>query len=98
MWYDINAKVPDWAKMNHFLAFKLSGLEIDSDFYVATNLDQYDLTITLPSLAGNKKWHRVADTAFESPDDILEKGKEELLREQKRYVLISGATVILMSK
>ena len=28
----------------------------------------------------------------------LEKGKEELLREQKRYVLISGATVILMSK
>src|SRR5574344_2105096 len=79
--YDINAKVPDWAKMNHFLAFKLSGLEIDSDFYVATNLDQYDLTITLPSLAGNKKWYRVADTAFESPDDILEKGNEELLRE-----------------
>ena len=97
-WYDINAKVPDWAKMNRFLAFKLNGLEVDNDFYVATNLDQYDLTITLPTLPGNKKWYRVADTAFESPDDILEKGKEELLREQKRYVLISGATVILMSK
>ena len=97
-WYDINAKVPDWAKMNRFLAFKLDGLEVDNDFYVATNLDQYDLTITLPTLPGNKKWYRVADTAFESPDDILEKGNEELLREQRRYVLISGATVILMSK
>ncbi len=97
-WYDINAKVPDWAKMSRFLAFKLNGLEVDNDFYVATNLDQYDLTITLPTLPGNKKWHRVADTAFESPDDILEKGNEELLSEQRRYVLISGATVILMSK
>ena len=84
--------------MNHFLAFKLDGLEVDNDFYVATNLDQYDLTITLPALSGNKKWYRVADTAFESPEDILEKGNEELLTEQKRYVLISGATVILMSK
>ena len=97
-WYDMTAKVPDWAKMNHFLAFKLEGLEVDNDFYIATNLGQYDLTITLPTLPGNKKWHRVADTAIESPDDILEKGKEELLTEQRRYVLISGATVILMSK
>ena len=97
-WYDMTAKVPDWAKMNHFLAFKLDGLEVDNDFYVATNLDQYDLTITLPTLPGNKKWYRVADTSFESPDDILDKGNEELLTEQRRYVLISGATIILMSK
>ncbi|MBP5519591.1 MAG: glycogen debranching protein GlgX [Treponema sp.] len=97
-WYDISAKVPDWAKMQRFLAFKLNGLEVDNDFYVATNMDQYDLTITIPTLPGNKKWYRVADTAFESPEDIVEKGKEELLAEQKRYVLISGATVILISK
>ena len=97
-WYDIDGKVPDWAKMNRFLAFKLDGLEVDNDFYIAVNLDQYDLTISLPALPGNKKWYRVADTAFESPDDITEKGKEELLTEQRRYVLISGASIILMSK
>jgi glycogen operon protein len=61
-------------------------------------MDMYDLTITLPSLSGGKKWYRVADTAFDSPDDIVEKGSEELLPEQKRYVLIAGATAILMSK
>ncbi len=97
-WYDINAKVPDWAKMNRFLAFKLDGLEVDNDFYIAANIDQYDLTITLPTLPGNKKWYRIADTSFESPEDILEKNKEELLTEQRRYVLISGAAIILMSK
>ena len=97
-WYDAAAKVPDWNKLGRFLAFKLNGLEADNDFYVATNMDIYDLTITLPALSGNRKWYRVADTSFESPEDILESGQEELLQEQRRYVLVSGASVILMSK
>ena len=97
-WYDINARVPDWNKMGSFLAFRLNGLEVDNDFYVATNMDIYDLTVTLPALSGNKKWYRVSDTSCDSPDDILESGNEELLTEQRRYVLISGSSVILMSK
>lgn len=97
-WYDITAKVPDWNKMGRFLAFRLNGLGIDNDFYVATNMDRFDLTITLPTLSGNKNWYRVADTSFDSPDDILENGKEELLEEQRRYVLISGSSIILISK
>ncbi|MCR4953214.1 MAG: glycogen debranching protein GlgX [Treponema sp.] len=97
-WFDINAKQPEWSATNRFLGFKLSGSGSDNDFYIATNVDLYDLTITLPSLSGNKKWYRVADTSFDSPDDILENGKEELLREQRRYVLLSGSSVILISK
>lgn len=97
-WYDVNAKNPDWAKMKRFLGFKLNGQNLDNDFYVATNMDLYDLTVTLPALSGNKKWYRLADTSFESPEDILENGKEELLLEQRRYVLLSGASIILISK
>ena len=96
-WYDINAKTPDWEKQNRFLAFKLSDKNAQTDFYVATSMAIYDLTITLPALPG-KQWYRVADTDFESPKDILESGKEELLPEQRRYVLVSGSSVILMSK
>lgn len=97
-WYDINAKNPDWNKMKRFLGFKLSGQNNDNDFYIATNMDLYDLTINLPALPADKKWYRVADTSFDSPEDFADAGKEELLREQKRYVLISGSTIILMSK
>lgn len=98
-WFDINAKVPDWNKMKRFLGFRLNGSLIgDNDFYVATNMDLYDLTLTLPALSGNKKWYRVVDTSFESPLDILESGKEEFLEEQRRYVLISNATVVLIGK
>lgn len=97
-WFDPLAKVPDWSKTGRFLAYKLDGQNQDNDFYVASNLDLYDMTITLPTLAENKKWYRVVDTSFESPEDILENGKEEALAEQRRYVLVSGACVILMSK
>ena len=97
-WYDPFGKVPDWSKTGRFLAYKLDGQNQDNDFYVATNLDLYDMTITLPALAGEKKWYRVADTSFDSPEDILEIGQEELLPAQRRYVLVSGSSVVLMSK
>lgn len=100
VWFDITAKNPDWSKMNRFLAFKLtaskSNIIEEKEFYVATNVDIYDLTVTLPALSGNKKWYRVVDTSFESPEDILESGKEELLMEQRRYVLVSGSSIILV--
>ena len=97
-WYDRLRKVPDWSKTGRFLAYKQDGQNKDNDFYVATNLDLYDMTITLPALAGEKKWYRVADTSFDSPEDILEIGQEELLPAQRRYVLVSGSSVVLMSK
>ena len=97
-WYDIAAKNPDWSKLGRFLGFKLAGGGEDNDFYIATNTDKYDLTITIPAPPEGTKWHLVADSALNSPEDFFEDGKEELLREQRRYVLISGATVILMSK
>lgn len=97
-WYDTNAKTPIWEQMNRFLAFKLSNKHENKDFYIATNTDIYDLTITLPSLTGNKKWYRIVDTSFESPNDILENQKEELLKEQKRYVLVSTSSIVLIGK
>ena len=103
-WYDINAKNPDWSKQKRFLAFKLNGSSAcspevqENDFYIATNTDIYDLTITLPALSDGRQWHLVADTSLSSPEDIAEPGNEELLREQRRYVLLSGATVVLIGK
>lgn len=98
IWYDMNAKNPDWNTLTGFLGFKLNGLSKDNDFYIAVNMDIYDLTINLPSLPDGKKWYRIADTSFESPQDILENDHEEYLEEQKRYVLISSSAIILIAK
>lgn len=97
-WFDINAKTPDWNKQKRFLGFKLSSIDGTEDFYVASNGDKYDLTLTLPSLSDGKKWHLVVDTGLPSPEDAFEEGKEEFLSEQRRYVLLSNSTVILIGK
>lgn len=96
IWYDRNGKNPDWNRLDRFLSYKLS--DEKSDFYIASNMDIYDLTITLPTLPDGKNWYRVADSSFESPEDFCEEGSEELLMDQKRYVLISGSTTILIGK
>ena len=101
VWYDINAKNPDWSKQKRFLAFKLNGAVAgpeENDFYIATNTDIYDLTINLPTLTDGRKWYLVCDTSMQSPEDISEPGSEEELTEQRRYVLLSGATVVLIGK
>lgn len=97
-WFDATAKSQSWDKTNRFLGFKLNSNDKDNDFYIASNMDIYDLTITLPSLPENKKWYRVADTSCESPDDILDIENEEFLNEQRHYVLVSKSSIILMSK
>ena len=104
-WFDVDGKVPDWANAGRFLAFRLRGAGIenesgadDNDIYIAGNTDIYDVTITIPSPAQDKKWYRVADTSVSGPDSIAEGGKEELLIEQKRYVLPANGFVILMEK
>ena len=97
--------MPDWANAGRFLAFRLRGAGIkndsgidDNDLYIAGNTDIYDVTITVPSPAKDKKWYRVADTSVAGPDSIAEAGKEEPLIEQKRYVLPANGFVILMEK
>ncbi len=98
-WCDMNARTPDWTKMDRFLAFMLTGAQTnDKDFYIAANMDRFDLTITLPNPQAGKKWFLVADTSFASPEDIMADGEEEELTEQRRYVLVSGSCIILMSK
>ena len=104
-WYDADSKNPDWTKMSRFLGFKLVGRSMDgdeklndNDFYIAGNTDIYDLTVSLPNPPKGTKWFRVVDTSIAGDFSIADPGKEEVLSEQKRYVLPAGSFIILMSK
>lgn len=104
-WFDENGSIPDWQKINHFLACRLDGshAEIlndidDNDFYLMFNTSVYDMTVKLPPPRKEKKWYRVVDTSFLCPDDFLEPGEEALLESQDTYILPCRTAVILLSK
>lgn len=103
-WFNIDGLTPDWTKINRFLAFRLGGgagneaLEEDNDFYIAFNMDSHDDTITIPAPTIGRKWHRLVDTAIEDDGCILTPGNEELLRNQEKYVILSGSAVVFISK
>lgn len=105
VWYNFDGKSMEWQNARRFLAFTLNGERCinregksDNDFYIAGNTDIYDVTVTLPATKKGEKWYLVTDTSIEGEEGIKEAGREELLKEQKRYVLVANSFMILISK
>ena len=100
-WYTRDGTIPDWNKVSHFLAFRLSGESVeskDNDFYVMANTDIHDVVAILPLPPKDTQWYRVADTSIEEDDAIREEGNEEVLPSQKRYVVPSSSLIVLIAK
>ena len=102
-WYNFDGRIPEWSKLNRFLACKLLGSRLqksdgsfDNDFYIAFNTNNHDLTLLLPPVAQKQSWVRVVDTSFESGNDDIE--KEGVLSSQRNYVLPANSSVVLMCK
>ena len=104
-WFDETGKVPDWSKINHFIAFRLDGSKADifsdiddNDFYLMFNSSTHDITVTIPPSIGNKKWYRVIDTSIEEPNDFLPSGEEEFLPNQSKYILPARSAAVFLSR
>ena len=112
-WFNFDGTVPDWKKMNRFLAIRLGGKADgikqdgvpyeDNDFYIAFNMDIHDLTITIPKPSmidakTSRKWYRLVDTSMENKNSALFDGQEEALNSQEHYVVLANSIVILIAK
>ena len=105
VWFDFDGRVPDWSKLNRFLACELFGSRYtkkdgtkDVNFYIGMNTDLHDTAVILPALENGKVWTRVIDTSFPGIEDIVEEGKEEELTAQRRYIIPANSIVVLASK
>ena len=105
VWFDFDGRVPDWSKLNRFLACELFGSRYktkdgtqDVNFYIGMNTDLHDTAVILPTLENGKVWARVLDTSFPGVEDIVEEGKEEVLDAQRRYIIPANSIVVLASK
>lgn len=104
-WFDFDGRVPDWSKLNRFLAWELFGSKYkrkdgkqDVNFYIGMNMDIHDITIILPSLEKGKVWKRVLDTSYPNTESVVDDGKEENLFDQRHYIIPANSIIVLAGK
>ena len=96
-WHGTMLNEPDWGDGgSRAISFTLGGFDGEADLHVMMNMYWEPLGFDIPAVQG-RKWHRVVDTFMPSPSDILDKGKEELVKKDK-YTVEGRSVVVLISK
>ncbi len=95
-WHGIKLNHPDWSYESHSIAFTLAGFQGTSDIHAMINCYREDLSFELPDLPPGKKWLRSIDTSIDSPNDIVDAGKEVAVH-SKTYVTAARSIVVLIS-
>jgi glycogen operon protein len=103
-WHGVEPDQPDWGEHSHSLAFMICGQHnhalggSGNFFYAAFNMHTEPLPFGLPVLPSRWRWHLMADTARESPDDIHPPATEPLLDDQQQIHLIPKSAVLLLGR
>ncbi|VFN01561.1 MAG: glycogen operon protein [Candidatus Kentron sp. G] len=99
-WHGIVPYQPDWSHESRTLAKRMRVITPEGEsesIYLIVSAYTESLSFELPSLK-ERSWHRVIDTALDSPQDIVDPGREERLDDQKRYWVQPRSVVVLIEK
>lgn len=94
-WHGVRLGQPDWTTTSHTLAFSLQHRSAGEHLHVIFNSHWQDLEFELPPAESGMNWHRVADTAMNTPDDICSIGDAPVVSSNK-YCARAHSAVILM--
>ncbi len=103
-WHGVQPWKPDWSPVSRSVAFMLCGRHTaaaggPSHFiYCILNMYYQELEFTLPVLPKGYHWHGVADTSAAAPNDIVEPGQEQLLKDETTLTVKERTCVILLGK
>lgn len=103
-WHGVEPDEPDWGEHSHSLAFMICGehnraLGGTGDFfYAAFNMHDEPLVFQLPDLPGSRRWHLLADTARDSPDDFHEPGTVPLIDTPEALHIAPKSTVFCLGR
>ena len=96
-WHGLHPYQPDWSSREKALGMMMNGTLEGQDILVLLNSDSITKSFKLPEANQGRRWHRFADTALESPNDIVTPGAEEQC-DQRNYSLMPYSVVVLVSK
>jgi isoamylase len=95
VWHGVELERPDLEVDSHSLAFELHHPEDREHLHVLLNAYWEPLSFALPPLPAGEGWHRIVDTALDSPDDFCEPETAPPV-DQDRYEVGARSAVILM--
>lgn len=99
-WHGLKPNQPDWSERNKLLALQYL-VDYPSDEYsllIIFNAHKNKQTVKLPQLPAGRKWYLAMNTWLEPPDDIMEKGKEIILKKQNKFVVNEYSTVLMIAQ
>jgi len=103
-WFDENGEEVKWHSVGHTLALMIDGshAEIladrdDNDFFVIYNASTQSRSVRIVEPPDGKRWHRVIDTARESPDDFVSLNVAQPLTEPL-YQCVNRSVVVFLSQ
>ena len=97
IWHGIHLRQPDWGAESHSLAFTLHHPQAHEHLYVAFNAYWQPLNFELPFLQQNSSWHRIVNTALNTPEDFCSLADAPIVQ-NKTYRVDSRAAIVLMAK
>jgi isoamylase len=98
-WHGCKLFSPGWNDPNSaVLAFTIWGQDKDDDIHVMLNMEWEDLNFDVPPLTTGRQWHKVVDTAAESPQDIMEPGHETVFSGSSCNVIKHSVVVLVARK
>ncbi len=97
-WHGVRLNQPDWSWESRSLALHWHGTAHAYDLYLIFNSYWEPLTFELPPLLSERRWFRLIDTSLESPEDIVDEGKEKVISPQQSCFSAPRSVVVLMGK
>ncbi|MGL6074993.1 MAG: glycogen debranching protein GlgX [Fimbriiglobus sp.] len=107
-WHGLEPYKPDFSPTSRHLAYSLDGrfngrdgdpdYHTDQDFYIAMNTSPSMLLFTVPPSPTGRRWHRIVNTAANSPEDILPERDGPPVLAMSKLPVEPFAVVILISE
>jgi glycogen operon protein len=102
IWHGVLPNKPDFSSWSRSLALALdgrrTGREPDRDIYIAFNAWIGTLNFRIPPAPQGRAWHRVIDTALDSPRDIVGLDEGPRIEVGSTYPVVPFSTVVLIAE
>ncbi len=94
-WHGTEYGKPDWSPPSRTLAFTLEQASTGNHVHVMLNADSRDREFEVPPTTAQKSWHRVIDTARQSPEDIVASADAPLSDTPNQLIPAHSVTVLV---